>query len=495
MMVGASAVGDHRAVRTTRVLALVAALVAGVGVAAPARAASPASDSAQSFIVELRDSADSRGVAAEYGRRGVEITNVYETVLNGFAGEITEGELGRLRADGRVVRIERDGTARASDVQSSPTWGLDRIDQRYRPTDQKYAYGSSGSGVDVYVIDTGIRITHDDFGGRAKNGWDFVEDDAVAQDCDGHGTHVAGTVAGTKHGVAKAATVYAVRVLDCSGSGSWSDVIDGMDWVAAAAADSTRPAVANLSLGGGGYSLVDAAANGLAVEATVAVAAGNSNRDACMSSPARAADVLTVGATTSSDARASYSNYGTCVDLYAPGSSVVSLGIGSDTATASLSGTSMASPHVAGVAALVAASGGTPKGIGDAVKAAATPGLISGASGDSNRLLFAGSATPHAPTISLSSSCSGSTCRFTATVLDSDGEVWIPTWTGRPSWTSESTGSSFGKTVSTVTSTATAKGTYQVSVSGPVGSDLAAAGPVAVTCQQKGGRVSCSLQR
>jgi subtilisin family serine protease len=300
---------------------------------------------------------------------------------------MSEAEAEALSLDFRVKYVEEDGVMQASATQSNPPWGLDRIDQRNRPLSATYTYNWTGSGVRVYVIDTGIRTTHTQFGGRASNVFDAFGGNGV--DCNGHGTHVSGTVGGSTYGVAKSALLRGVRVLNCSGSGSTSGVIAGVDWVTS---NHINPAVANMSLGGGASTTLDNAVNNLSNSGVaIAVAAGNSNVDACSSSPARAANAITVGSTTSTDARSSFSNFGTCVDLFAPGSSILSSWFSSDTATATLSGTSMASPHVAGVAALYkqanpSASAAT---IRNAIVNNATSGVISGAgTGSPNRLLY-----------------------------------------------------------------------------------------------------------
>ncbi|OSC53636.1 serine protease, partial [Streptomyces sp. 4F] len=254
-----------------------------------------------------------------------------------------------------------------------PSWGLDRIDQQNRPLDSSYTYpDSAGQGVTAYVIDTGVRITHSDFGGRASYGYDAIDNDNTAQDGHGHGTHVAGTVAGSAYGVAKQAKVVGVRVLDNSGSGTTAQVVAGIDWVARNAA---KPAVANMSLGGGADSALDAAVrNAIASGVTFVVAAGNESTNASTKSPARVTEAITVGATTSSDARASYSNYGSVLDLFAPGSSITSAWNSGDSATNTISGTSMASPHVAGAAALHLADNpsATPAQVASALTSAAT---------------------------------------------------------------------------------------------------------------------------
>ena len=300
--------------------------------------------------------------------------------------------------DNRLAWIERDAnvaidppaTLSSLATQAAAPWGLDRIDQANLPLNLSYSYGTTGAGVTVYVVDTGILATHNDFGGRVRAGYDAIGDGRNTADCNGHGTHVAGTVGGTTYGVAKAASLVAVRVLDCSGAGTLSGVIAGIDW--ALEYHTSGPAVINLSLGGGASSSLDAAVDrAIADGITVVVAAGNSNIDACTVSPARASNAITVGATTSSDARASYSNFGSCLDIFAPGSSISSATYTSNSATATLSGTSMASPHVAGAAARLLGASPTlrPDQVASALIAAATPNKVSGAgTGSPNRLLF-----------------------------------------------------------------------------------------------------------
>lgn len=275
--------------------------------------------------------------------------------LKGFAATLSDVAVSKIRNDPSVDFVEQDQIATINATETLPPggWGLDRIDQIDRPLDSLYHYAGTGAGVKAFIIDTGIRASHQEFAGRVVPGYNAIADANGTNDCNGHGTHVAGTVGGTTWGVAKGVTLVPVRVLDCSGSGAYSGVIAGIDWVANS---SLRPAVANLSLGGGTSAALDAAiAGAVSKGVTVVVAAGNSNADACNYSPSRAPSAITVGATTSSDARASYSNYGSCLDIFAPGSSITSAWNTSDTATNSISGTSMASPHVAGVAALVLA--------------------------------------------------------------------------------------------------------------------------------------------
>lgn len=315
------------------------------------------------------------------------IKHVYKHAINGFAVEMSEAEAEALSLDFRVKFVEEDGVVTADATQTNPPWGLDRIDQRNRPLNATYVYNWTGSGVRAYIIDTGIRTAHTQFGGRASNVFDAFGGNG--QDCNGHGTHVAGTVGGSTYGVAKSSLLRGVRVLNCSGSGSNSGVIAGVDWVRQ---NHIAPAVANMSLGGGISTALDTAVNNLHnAGVTIAVAAGNSNANACNSSPARAVNAITVGSTTSTDARSSFSNFGTCLDLFAPGSGILSAWITSNTATATLSGTSMASPHVAGVAALYkqANPSASSTTIRNAIVNNATTGVVTNAgSGSPNRLLY-----------------------------------------------------------------------------------------------------------
>jgi subtilisin family serine protease len=323
-------------------------------------------------------------VAANYKGK---IKHIYQHALNGFAIEMSEEDAEKLSQDFRVQYVEEDGIMTADATQTNPPWGLDRIDQRDRPLSGSYTYNWTGSGVRVYVIDTGIRTTHSQFGGRASNVFDAFGGSGA--DCNGHGTHVSGTVGGSTYGVAKSALLRGVRVLDCGGSGPTSGVIAGVDWVRQ---NHIAPAVANMSLGGGISSALDTAVNNLSnAGVTIAVAAGNSNANACNSSPARAANAITTGSTTSTDARSSFSNFGTCLDIFAPGSSILSAWYTSDTATATLSGTSMASPHVVGVAALYkqANPSASPTTIRNAIVNNATTNRITNVgTGSPNRLLY-----------------------------------------------------------------------------------------------------------
>ncbi len=323
---------------------------------------------------------------------------MYEHSLRGFAARMAEEQARALASHPEVAYVEEDGEVTTEEIQwNPPSWGLDRIDERDRPLEGAYTYSPSGSGVNVYVIDTGIRTSHWEFGGRAVGSFTAVFDGWGAEDCNGHGTHVAGTVGGSTYGVAKNVTLHAVRVLGCSGSGSTSGVISGVDWVTA---NYAWPAVANMSLGGGASTAMDQAVNNsVAAGVFYAVAAGNNGANACNYSPARAANAYTVGATTSGDVRASYSNYGSCVNIFAPGSSITSAWYGWDGDSSTISGTSMASPHVAGAAALYLESSAywgwypdsSPWGVASALTNNATSGrLFSIGSGSPNRLLYTG---------------------------------------------------------------------------------------------------------
>jgi subtilisin family serine protease len=342
----------------------------------------------QYIVVFNDDVPDAPGLARLLSaERGGTVMYTYTGVLKGFAARMSEPAAQALRNNPNVAYVEQDQEVTLAATQSGATWGIDRIDQRNRPLSGTYTYNTTASNVYVYIIDTGILTSHSQFGGRAANVYDAFGGSGT--DCNGHGTHVAGTVGGSTYGVAKGVRLRGVRVLNCSGSGSWSGIIAGMDWVRN---NRVNPAVANMSLGGGFSSAVNTAANNLANSGVfVAVASGNSNRSACNYSPASASAVTSVNASTSSDAKASFSNYGSCTHLYAPGASITSAWIGSTGATRTISGTSMASPHVAGVAALYKATFGNASSstIRSWLINNSTTGVIAGnPSGTPNRLLY-----------------------------------------------------------------------------------------------------------
>jgi subtilisin family serine protease len=352
------------------------------------------------YIVVLKNAATPRtkvpGVARNLAARfGGTVQAQYAHAVRGFTVRLPAAAAARLAAHPAVAWVEQDRVVRVADSQSGPTWGLDRIDQRALPLSGSYTYPGTAGDVTAYVLDTGVRLSHAEFGGRARSGYDFIDRDSNASDCQGHGTHVAGTVAGNTYGVAKRAKVVSVRVLDCRGTGSYSTIIAGVDWVTKYA---VKPAVANMSLGGSTSAALDAAVRAsVASGVTYVIAAGNSNADACTTSPARVGEAITVGATDSADRRASFSNYGTCLDIFAPGVNIRSASVSGDTATTTLNGTSMAAPHVAGAAALhlSAHPAATPAQVRDALVTDATTGVVaSRGTGSPSRLLYAGAIPP-----------------------------------------------------------------------------------------------------
>jgi subtilisin family serine protease len=370
--------------------ALTAAAVTLLAAAAPAAPAS--ARVAGDYVVVLRDGVSPDSAVGAARALGADVRFVYRYALHGYAATFTDAALAAVRRDPDVRLVERDRVLSLTGTQPSPPWGVDRIDQR-AGTNASYTWSADGAGVRAYIIDTGIRYTHSDFGGRAVYGNDFSTAPNGGVDCHGHGTHVAGTVGGTTYGVAKGVTLVGVRVLDCAGSAPAQNVIEAIDWVTADR--QTHPAngaVANMSLGGGSFAPLDLAVRGsvLAGRISYAVAAGNSNADACTSSPAAAPEAMTVGAADSADHAASFSNWGSCVDWYAPGVNILSAGIGSDTATATMSGTSMASPHTAGVAAqyLQTHPLALPSEVTSALAALLTQNVVTGVAYANNDLLF-----------------------------------------------------------------------------------------------------------
>lgn len=347
------------------------------------------------YIVVFKKGASVNSVTslADYVEaQGGDLVYQYGTALSGFAAVIPDKALENVRNNPNVDYVEADQI-----VSIDVTWGLDRIDQRNLPLNNVYSPGANGTGVRAYIIDTGILTSHNEFGGRANAAYTAVG--GTPQDCNGHGTHVAGTVGGATYGVANNVTLYAVRVLDCSGSGTDSGVIAGVDWVTA---NRVLPAVANMSLGGGASTALDTAvSNSIASGVVYGIAGGNDNANACNYSPARVAAAITVGSTTNTDARSSFSNYGTCLDIFAPGSNITSAWYTSNTATNTISGTSMATPHVVGAAALYLQSHTTasPASVASALTGNATAGVVTGAgTGSPNLLLYVGTGTNPTPT-------------------------------------------------------------------------------------------------
>lgn len=396
--------------------------LAANGVAVAQEVQTPERAIPDQYIVVLDDQQVTRAAVrtrtdALVRQHGGAVLRRFENALRGFSVRMSATAAAALARSPGVRYVEQDSIREIVATQTGATWGLDRIDQRDRPTNGTYIYDTDASAVDVYIIDTGIRSTHTNFGGRVSAvGYTAITDGNGTNDCNGHGTHVAGTVAGATYGVAKGVTLHAVRVLGCNGSGSTSGVIAGIEWVTA---NHIKPAVANMSLGGGASTaLDDAVRNSIAAGVTYAIAAGNSNTNACNSSPARVTQALTVGSSTNADARSSFSNFGTCVDLFAPGSSITSAWHTSDIATNTISGTSMASPHVAGVAALYLAGDPTaaPVTVHAALVNNASLNKLTGVgTGSPNRLLYSRFGAPPVdspPSASFTFSCVLLTCTF-----------------------------------------------------------------------------------
>lgn len=330
-----------------------------------------------------------RTVVDVASRYDLDVRQLYTHALHGMVVQADERKLARLLNDPRVEFIEEDGYVELSATQTGATWGLDRVDQRDRPLNGTYIYNPLAANVRAYIIDSGIRTGHTQFGSRLLSGYSAINDGRGTNDCNGHGTHVAGTVGGTTWGVAKQVRLVPVRVFGCTGGSANSTIIAGIDWVRA---NRVLPAVANMSLGGGASTATDNATNNLINSGvTVVVAAGNSNANACNFSPARVANAVTVGSTTSTDARSSFSNFGSCVNIFAPGSSITSAWSTSTSASNTISGTSMASPHVAGAAALYLTNNpsASPATVRNWLYSNATTNRLTGlGTGSPNRLLY-----------------------------------------------------------------------------------------------------------
>jgi hypothetical protein len=379
-------------------LVVLAAALSASAVASPALA--EPSGGEQRYVVQFRAGTSAEEGSREVRGRGGRVERALEHVFSGAIARMSPQAAAALRRNPRVADVELDAPVFGLDTQPSPPWGLDRVDQVSLPLSASYSFTANGTGVTAYVVDTGIRADHVDLAGRVDAGYTVIGDGVGAGDCNGHGTHVAGTIGGSSYGVAKAVRLVPVRVLDCNGSGTVSGIVTALDWVVGQHV-AGAPAVANLSLGGAASGALDTAVQSAVDDGiSVAVAAGNSNVDACTVSPARAPAALTVGATDSRDARASFSNYGSCLDLFAPGVAVLSAWYSSSTDFRTISGTSMATPHVAGAAAALLEADPTlsPAAVAERLTATATTGVVTGAgAGSPDRLLWSDPALLAAP--------------------------------------------------------------------------------------------------